>query len=98
MFEVKKPKQKSMVVIRAATGAELSTYEKRKLANIEAGAQENKIEVIKINGQHLEVDPLNKEVNIDLSKFERTIHPTDISTEELFFIRCELDSNSVDCS
>ena len=64
MFDVKKPKQKQIVVIRAATGNELSNYEKRKLANIEAKAQENKIEVIKVNGQSVQVDPLNKEVNI----------------------------------
>ena len=46
MIEIRKPNKKPIVVIRAATGNELSNYEKRKLANIEDNAQENKIEVI----------------------------------------------------
>ena len=41
MFDVRKPKQKPIVVIRAATGAELSNYEKHKLANIEENAQKD---------------------------------------------------------
>jgi hypothetical protein len=93
MFEVQKPKQKPIVIIRAATSSELSTYEKHKLANIEENAQENKIEVIKVNDQRLQIDPLNKEVRIDLGTlaFNNKVTPEDVSTEDLFFIKCELD-------
>ena len=39
MIEIRKPNKKPIVVIRAATGNELSHYEKRKLANIEDNVQ-----------------------------------------------------------
>ena len=93
MLDIRKPKQESVVVIRAATGNELSNYEKRKLANIEEKAQENKIEVISINGQKLQIDALNKEVRINLNElaFKDKITPNEISAEDLFFIKCELD-------
>ena len=92
MIEIRRPTQKSIVVIRAATGNELSNYEKRKLANIEDNAQENKIEVIRVNDQRLQIDPLNKEVRIDLGNlaFKSKVTPDDISSDELFFIKCEL--------
>jgi hypothetical protein len=98
MFDVRRPKQKPLVVIRAATGHELSAYEKRKLANIEDNAQENRIEVITLNNQRLQVDPLNKEVRIDLGDlaFKQKVGPEDISTDELFFIKCELDEAALD--
>ena len=93
MFDVRRPNQKPIVVIRAATGNELSNYEKRKLAGIEDNAQENKIEVIKVNGQRLQIDPLNKEVKIDLGNlaFKQKVASEDIDADELFFIECELD-------
>ena len=93
MIEIKKPCQKPIVVIRAATGNELSNYEKRKLANIEENAQVNKIEVIKVNGQRVQIDPLNKEARIDLGNlaFKSEVSPKDLSADELFFIKCELD-------
>lgn len=93
MFDVRKPTKKPIVVIRAATGNELSNYEKRKLANIEANAQENKIEVIRVNNQKLQIDPINKEVKIDLGNlaFKSKVTPGDISADELFFIKCELE-------
>ncbi len=94
MFEVRKPKQKPIVVIRAATGNELSNYEKRKLANIEENAQENKIEAISINvaGASQRLEPSEKEVKINLGSLalKSNITPTDLSTDELFFIKCEL--------
>ena len=92
-FDVKRPAQKPIVVIRAATGNELSNYEKRKLSNIEDNAQENKIEVIKVNDQVMPVDKLNKEVRIDLGKLSQkdTITSDEISDEDLFWIKCELD-------
>ena len=93
MFDVRKPTKKPIVVIRAATGNELSNYEKRKLANIEDNAQENKIEVIRVNNQKLQIDPINKEVKIDLGNlaFKGKVTPGDISADELFFIKCELE-------
>lgn len=94
MFDVSRPKQKPLVVIRAATGNELTNYEKRKLANIEDNAQENTIEVISINGERQHLDPINKEVKITLGELanKNKITPTEISDDELFFIKCELDN------
>ena len=93
MIDIRKPNKTPIVVIRSATGNELSNYEKRKLANIEENAQANKIEVIKVNGQPLQINPLNKEVKIDLGNlaFKSTVTSKDISSEELFFITCELE-------
>ena len=100
MFDVRKQKQKPIVVIRAATSSELSNYEKRKLANIEENAQENKIEVISlsVNGNKQQVEPLNKEVNIDLGSlaFKSSITAEDISSDELFFIKCELEDSDTE--
>ncbi len=96
MFDVRKPNKKPIVVIRAATGNELSNYEKRKLANIEDNAQENRIEVIRVNNQKLQVDPVNKEVRIDLGNlaFKSRITPEDLSSDDLFFIKCELENEA----
>ena len=93
MFDVRKPEKKPIVVVRAATGSELSAYEKQKLASIENNAQENAIEVISINNKRQYIDPLNKEVKIDLGNmaFKHEVTPADIATEELFFINCDLD-------
>lgn len=93
MIELRKPVQKPIVLIRAATGNELSNYEKRKLANIEENAQENKIEAIRVNDQRLQINPITKEVNINLGSlaFKNKITPDDLSLDELFFIKCELD-------
>lgn len=96
MFDVRRPEHKRIVVIRAASGNELSNYEKRmleKLKTVENNAQENKIEVVRINGEQLEVDPLNKEVKINLGALSKKdeITPDELSDEELFWISCELD-------
>jgi hypothetical protein len=95
MFEVNRPAKKPIVVIRAATGNELSNYEKHKLANIEDNAQENKIEVIKVNNQRLQIDTMEKAVNISLGElaFKNKITTNELSDEELFFISCELENN-----
>ena len=94
MFEVNKPKQKPIVVIRTATAAELSAYEKNKLANIEENAQENKIEVVSLNvdGDYTQVTPLNKEVKIDLGglALKSNITEAELSSDELFIIKCDL--------
>ena len=97
MFEVQKQKQKPIVIFRAASESELSAYERHKLANIEERAQENRIEVIRVNGQRLQVDALNKEVRLDLGDlaFQHKVRPVDMSTEELFFIKCELDDKNM---
>lgn len=97
MIEIRKPSQKPVVVIRAATGNELSNYEKRKLENIEENAQVNKIEVIKVNNQQLQVDPINKEVRIELGNlaFKSKIGPDELTADELFFIKCELDESTL---
>lgn len=86
-------KNNSMVVIRAASGHELSNYEKNKLAKIEENAQENKIEVITVNDQRLQIDSANKEVNIELGDlaFKDKISMEDLLNDGLFFIKCELD-------
>lgn len=97
MIDIRKPTKKPIVVIRAATGNELSNYEKRKLANIEDNAQENKIEVIRLNDQRLQIDPINKEVKIDLGglAFKSKVSPAELSADELFFIKCELDEEEL---
>ena len=96
MQDIRKPKQNPIVVIRAATGNELTNYEKRKLASIEDNAQENKIEVIKINDTVLPIDPLNKEVRIELGQLatKDKVTPEELSSEELFMIKCELDETT----
>lgn len=95
MIELHKPttQAQQMTVIRAASGYELSDYEKQKLANVEANAQENKIEAIAVNNQRLPIEPNSKEVNISLGSlaFKSKITSEEFSNDELFFIRCELD-------
>lgn len=94
MIEVRKQnKSADAVLIRAATGHELSTYEKNKLANIEENAQVNKIEVITVNGQRVQIDPSQKEAKINVGDlaFKSVITAADLASEELFFINCELE-------
>lgn len=93
MIKIHKKIERPVVLIRAATGYELSRYERNKLANIEEEAQVNKLEAVKVNGQLLPIDPLTKEVNIELGDlaFKSKVSPDDISLEELFFIKCDLD-------
>lgn len=95
MIEIRKPVQKPVVVIRAATGLELSNYEKRKLANIEENAQENKIETISVNvnDQKQRLPITSKEVCIDLGELalKNTVTPNELSPDELFLIQCTLD-------
>lgn len=93
MIEIRKPVPTSAVVIRPATGSELSNYEKSKLAGIENNAQKNKIESIKVNGKRLPINTDNKEVNINLGSlaFKDKVTSSDLSVEECFFIKCSLD-------
>ena len=100
MFDVQKPKQKPIVVIRAATGAELSEYETRKLASVEQNAQENRLEAVSLNidGNKQQLEPLNKEVTINLGglALKNKITDADISHEDLFIIKCELDATALE--
>lgn len=93
MFDIKKTNPESMVVIRAATGNELSNYEKNKLANIEENAQKNKLETITINGERVPINVANKEANIELGDlaFKTKVTADDIASDDIIFIRCELD-------
>lgn len=96
-FDIRKTEQKPAVVIRAASGYELSKYEKEKLANIEDNAQENKIESIKINDKKLQIDADNKEVTIKLGElaFKSQVKLEDLASDDIFFIRCELDESTL---
>jgi hypothetical protein len=82
-----------LTVIRAASGNELSNYEKNKLANIEENAQQNKLEAIKVNGKRVTVDPETKTADISLGNmaFKSAVTPDAVDSNTLFFIRCELD-------
>ena len=99
MFEVKKPEQKPIVVIRTATENELSLYEKNKLANIEENAQENKIEVVSLNidGTKQQIKPINKEIEVKLGSLalKSAVTSAEISKDDLFIIECELDQSNL---
>ena len=96
-FDVRKPNKEPIVVIRTASAHELSDYEKFKLQNIEENAQENKIELIKldVNGATIPASVSNKEAVIELGELalQNKITPKEISPEELFFIKCALDAD-----
>lgn len=79
--------------IRTASEAEISKYEKDKLASIEEHAQQNRIEVIRLNGARVPIDRDTKTVNINVGDmaFKSTITSEDVDNNELFFIRCSLD-------
>lgn len=79
--------------IRAASATELTKYEKNKLAGIEAQAQQNKIEAIRINGNRIKPDSDTKTVNINVGDlaFKSAVTANEIDNNELFFIKCELD-------
>lgn len=79
--------------IRVASANELTNYEKNKLASIEAQAQQNKIEIIRVNGTRIPVNADTKTVNISVGDlaFKSAITSDEIDNNELFFIKCELD-------
>lgn len=97
MLEIKKPNHKPVVVIRAASGHELSNYEKNKLANIEENAQVNKLESIRINGKRVQIDAEEKEARINVGSlaFKSEVTPKELSSSELFFITCELSEDDL---
>ena len=96
MFEVKRPKEKPIVVIRTATPHELSKYEKWKLENIEEGAQVNKLETVRVvtpSKKEAFASIENKTAKIELGELalKSKVTPEDISSEEMFFIECALE-------
>lgn len=97
MFEVQKQTNNPMTIIRAASSYELSEYEKNKLSSVEEGAQKNKIEAIRVNGKKLQIDPEKKEVCFELGNLanKNKITPDDVSLDEYFFIKCELDETAL---
>lgn len=97
MFDIRKPKQKVSVPIRAASKVELVNYEKHKAATDKESLTENKIEAIRVNDNKLQIDPINKEVRIDLGNlaFKSKISPSELTADEYFFISCELDENDL---
>ncbi len=97
MFEVKRPEEKPIIVIRTATPHELSNYEKWKLENIEEGAQVNKLEMIRVatpSKKEVFASIENKTAKIELGELalKNRITPEEISPEELFLIECSLDA------
>jgi hypothetical protein len=85
------------VLIRTATAGELTRYERFKLAGIEEKAQVNKLESISVNGETLLIDPETKNADIKLGDlaFKSEVDPDDVSLQELFFIKCELDDSEL---
>ena len=97
MIKIQTQENNPITVIRAATGNELTDYEKKKLADIEELAQKNKLEVIKINGKRVDIDKETKTAQIavgDLA-FKSTVSPDDLDGNKWFFIKCELDESDV---
>ena len=95
MFEVKRPEEKSIIVIRTATPQELSNYEKWKLENVEEGAQVNKLEAIRVetpSKKEAFVSIENKTAKIELGELalKNKITAEEISPDELFLIECAL--------
>ncbi len=73
----------------------MSNYEKWKLQNVEAGAQVNKLEMIKVetpSKKEAFVNIDNKTAKIELGELalKSKITPEEISPEDLFLIECAL--------
>lgn len=93
MIKIQRLTERPIVLIRTATAGELTRYERFKLAGIEEKAQVNTLESISVNGQAISIDPATKDANIELGDlaFKSEVDPDDVSLQELFFIKCELD-------
>ena len=93
MIKVNKQQGSQLTVIRAASGNELTNYEKKKLANIEENAQENKIEAIRVNDKRINVDQETKVAQINLGElaFKNAVTSDDFDNDTWFFIKCELN-------
>ena len=96
MLKLHKMKERPMVLIRAATGYELTKYERYKLASIEEAAQVNKLESISVNGVPITIDSTkNADIELGNLAFKSEVEPEDVSLQELFFIKCELDDEAL---
>ena len=93
MIKVQQKQSTPVSVIRTASERELSDYEKNKLASIEDKAQQNKLEVIRLNGERIPIDTNTKTADIKVGNlaFKSVVTSGDIDNNELFFIRCSLD-------
>lgn len=93
MIKVQQKQSTPVSVIRTASERELSDYEKTKLASIEDKAQQNKLEVIRLNGERVPIDTNTKTADIKVGNlaFKSVVTSKDIDNNELFFIRCSLD-------
>jgi hypothetical protein len=93
MVTLQKRQDKPTTLIRAASSKELSDYEKNKLAAIEDGAQQNKLEGIRLNGTRVDIEKDTKIANIKVGDlaFKSAVTSNEIDNNELFFIRCSLD-------
>ncbi len=96
MFEVKRPEEKPIIVIRTATPHELSAYEKWKIESIEAGAQVNKLEMIRVetpSKKEAFSSIENKVAKLELGDLalKNKITAQDVSSEEMFLIECTLE-------
>jgi hypothetical protein len=89
----KRQDSQQATLIRAASSKELSDYEKNKLASVEDGAQQNKLDGIRINGNRVPIDKNTKIANINVGDlaFKSAVTSNDIDNNELFFIKCSLD-------
>lgn len=93
MVKIQKQQNTQTSIIRSASERELSEYERAKLARIEDNAQQNRLEVIRVNGTRVPVDTDTKTANIKVGElaFKSVVTPTELDNNELFFIRCSLD-------
>ena len=93
MIKIQRQQNTTAPVIRPASERELSNYEKTKLAGIEEQAQQNKLEVVRINGVRVPIDSDTKTANIKVGElaFKSVVTSNELDTNELFFIRCTLD-------
>lgn len=94
MINIQSKQNTPITVIRAASGSELTEYEKKKLNTVEEYAQQNKIEIIKVDGKRATIDSETKTANINLNlknlAFKSAITSEDVDSNSLFFIKCEL--------
>ena len=97
MLKIRRLENTPITLIRAASGHELSTYEKWKLSSVEEYAQQNKLEAIKVNGARVPIDPDTKTAQINLGDlaFKSVVSPTDLNEDALFFINCALDESTL---
>ena len=98
MFDIRRPaakNKKQISVIRTATATELRNYEMLKL--VKGREPENNVKITNVVNQRFHFIPPNQ---LDKNKlgnlaFKQSISPADVSVDELFFIKCELDESAL---